>query len=433
MKIDLNFPIVTMFHYGIAKHKHYRVLIIKPIGKKQNQVNDKIDRASLLCASSTTLCFYRATRSRLSYVYTRNRLVVNFAGKRLNFKPNCEALENMWPLTNSVLISAVALCLLQNLPSGAAGGTSAKVAPTTPSMAPARPVMTVHGVCEQGKARATATSDAASCAVVLTRERFEHLVEALNPGGQTLPANARQSLARTYAEYLAIEAAARKAGMEDTPQFGELMSWIRLKTITDLYRRKLQEKYISPSLQEIDAYYQEHQSAYERVKLTRILVPRQSPAGSAQNNDDFDKRAHGAAESARANLVKGLDPTQVQKETFAALSLATPPATDLGARKRSDLLAEEVSDVFSLSVGEVSKVETEPKNYVIYKVTGKDVIPKDQVKKDIAREIYQQNFKDAMKAVLAAAPAEFDEEYLGPANATTPAKSPDTHVPSSEH
>jgi hypothetical protein len=289
--------------------------------------------------------------------------------------------------------------------------------------------MTVHGVCEQGKARAT--SDAASCAVVLTRERFEHLVEALNPGGQTLPASARQSLARTYAEYLAIEAAARKAGMEDTPQFGELMSWIRLKTITDLYRRKLQEKYISPSQQEIDAYYQQHQSAYERVKLTRILIPRQSPAGADQDN--FDKRSHATAERARADLVKGLDPTQVQKETFVALGLAAPPATDLGARKRSDLLAEEVSDVFSLSVGEVSKVETEPKNYVIYKVTGKDVIPKDQVKKDIAREIYQQNFKDAMKAVLAAAPAEFDEEYLGPANAATPAKSPDTHVPSSEH
>jgi hypothetical protein len=337
-------------------------------------------------------------------------------------------MTNMWLLTKLAFAAGMTALLFQNSPPapGQQNSASSKTAPNSPAKpkdaaggsstaGSTQPVITVHGACGQGSGKAATSAD--SCTTVINREQFEALVQALNPGSQTLPANARKNLAKTYAEYVAIEAAARKAGMEDTPQFRELMNWTRLRTITDLYRRSVQEKYSTPSQAEIDGYYQQHLAEYERVKLARVLIPRESP--SAANKDDFDKKAHEAANAARESLIKGVDPVQVQKDAYATLGLAAPPATELGNRRRADLLADESVEVFALKIGEVSKVQTEPRNYVVYKVTGKDVLPKEQVKNDISREIYRQKFQDAMKSVLDAAPAEYDEQYLEPG---TPAK-----------
>ena len=101
-------------------------------------------------------------------------------------------------------------------------------------------------------------------------------MHALNPGGQTISSNGRQNLAQAYVEALAFEDAARKAGTEDTEEFREVMFWVRLRTIGDLYRRNLQEKYRTPEPEEIDSYYQQHLGSFERVHLLRILVPRES-------------------------------------------------------------------------------------------------------------------------------------------------------------
>jgi parvulin-like peptidyl-prolyl isomerase len=252
----------------------------------------------------------------------------------------------------------------------------------------------------------------------MNREQFEGLVSALNPEGQTLPPNGRQNLAKTYAEYLAVEAAAKTSGLEDTLQFREFMEWVRLRAIADLYRRNVQEKYRAPSQGEIDDYYKQHFADYETVKLIRILVPRES--SSAQDKSEFDKKARQAATVAQQRAVQGEDPVQIQKDAYSTLGLALPPTTDLGSRRRGELVQEEAAELFSLKPGEVSQVETEPKSYVIYKLVSKGAVPEDQVKADISKEIYQKKFRDAMKAVLDAAPAEFNQEYFGGMPAAPP-------------
>lgn len=315
-----------------------------------------------------------------------------------------------------LLSSALMLFWFQSVPNGV---EAAKVA--------AKPVITVHGVCEESKA--TPTADASACTTLITRAEFESLVKALNPAGQPFPSNTLRTLARNYAEFLAVEAAARKAGMEDTPEFRELMNWTRLRAVTDFYRHRLQEKYATPTQEEIDTYYQQHSADYEKVDLIRILVPRENH--SALNQQEFEKKARDAAESARASLVKGLDPLQIQKDTYIALGLAAPPHPALGERRRADMLSEEAAEVFSLQVGEVSQVEAESADYVVYKMAGKSMQPKEQVKSDISRMIMQQKFKDAMKAVLDAAPADFDEQYLKPAQTTPATKAPAS--PASSH
>src|SRR6267154_577005 len=133
---------------------------------------------------------------------------------------------------------------------------------------PAQPIITVTGLCDS----------APPCTAAVTREHFERLMTALNPNGQAVSASARQNLGQTWAEYLALDAAAKKAGLENTPEFHELMDWVRLRTAAEVYRRSLQEKFRAPSPQEIEAYYKQHLSMYERVRLSRIFLPRAKPS-----------------------------------------------------------------------------------------------------------------------------------------------------------
>ncbi len=280
-----------------------------------------------------------------------------------------------------------------------------------------QPVITVHGQCAEGDSKSTARAN--SCDKVITRAEFESLVKALNPAGQPISERGRQNLAQTYAEYLAFESAARAAGLEDSPQFREVLDFVRLRTISDLYHRNLQEKYGTPSQQDLDAFYKQHLADFERVKLLRILVPRESPG--AANHQQFEKKALEAANTARARAVKGEDPAQIQKDVYALLGLQSPPVVDLGSYGRANFVENESKDVFALKAGEVSPVEIEPKNYVIYKITSKTTLPEDEVKNDIVRELSQQNFKEAVKAITDSAHPEFNEQYFGAGIAKSPA------------
>jgi len=226
-------------------------------------------------------------------------------------------------------------------------------------------------------------------------------------------------VAKTYVELLAVEAAARKAGIEDTPQFRELAKWLRLRTITDLYRGQLSQKYRNPSQEEIKAYYEQHRAEFERVNLARILLPRESLA--APDKAEFEKKAVETAQAARDRASKGEDPAQIQKDAYTALGLNAPPSTDLGKRRRADLVADEAADILSLKAGEVTQVEREAKNYVIYKVLAKDTLSEEEAKPEIAREIYQQKFKAAMKSAIDVAPAELNQQYFGPGVSASPA------------
>jgi|SRR5579859_1099777 len=330
----------------------------------------------------------------------------------------------MWFPSRFVLIGGMILSLLQSANTSpgeqnsslrksgtdTAGQAATKLRePVAPNVGATQAVITVRGLCAHaGQANA---NDPTACSKTISREQFDSLVTALNPEGQTLPPNGRQNLAKTYTEYLAVEATARTSGLEDTLEFREFMEWVRLRTITELYRRKIQEKYRTPTQEEITAYYKQHFPEYETVKLVRILIPRESSSGKDKN--EFDKQAREAANAAQQRAVNGEDPAQIQKDTYSALGLAVPPPTDLGIRRRSELVQDEATELFSLKPGEVSQVATEPKSYVIYKVVSKDAVPETQVKADISKEIYQKKFKDAMKAVIDAAPAEFNQEYFG--------------------
>jgi PPIC-type PPIASE domain len=304
-------------------------------------------------------------------------------------------------------------------PSGQAPAASGPATESTQS------VISIHGLCEDSAT--DAAMEPSSCLTVVTREQFEELMNSINLAGQSLPPAARRNLAQSYVQFLAFERAARKAGLEDTAQFAEIMRWLRLRTASDLYRRKLGEEFRNPPKEEIDAYYKEHLPSYDRVTIARILVPRKPP--STREDKDFAQKALEATKQARDRAAKGDDPDEIQKDAYASLGLVSPPPTAVGTLKRSDFLPEESEELFSLKTGEVSKVELEAASYVVYKITRRETLPESKVEADIAREISRQKFEAAVQKITGSLQPEYNDAYFGPPGPVSRSDAPSGPTP----
>jgi len=275
-------------------------------------------------------------------------------------------------------------------------------------------VITIHGLCGPGKQpepNEQPEADEKSCTKVVTRGAFETLVNSMNVTNKTLSPETRRNLAETYAEYLALERVAVQAKLDDTPQFADIMRWWRLRALADMYRGGLQAQFAHPSPEEVHAYYTERLPSYERIRVERVLVPR----GQAKSDEEkeADEKALEMAQAARERVTKGEGPAEVQKDIYTQLKLVTAPVTDVGQVGRSNIPKEEVDELFSLEVGQVSKVEKEG-SYVIYKIKSKETLSEESQKEEIMREIAQQKYSDAMRAVNESAKPEFNDAYLGP-------------------
>jgi hypothetical protein len=284
---------------------------------------------------------------------------------------------------------------------------AADVQPTATAVKPDDSVITVFGTCRDNSAK---TGSSADCKTIVTREKFERLIAALAIAGQPVPANGRQQLAQTYADLLAYEEAARPSGVESSREFQELMELVRLRTLSEIHRRKLQAKYREPSSQDIDDYYHQNPLNFTDIKLHRLLIPRRNP--TVENQEEYEKHALQVASELRDRAVNGEEFTQLQREGYAALGLTSPPATDMGNRRKANLLAESRDEILSLNAGGVSKVEKEPYSFVIYKVGKRNLLPEEAVKEEISRELSRQRLENALKEITGSVHPEFNQQYF---------------------
>jgi hypothetical protein len=288
------------------------------------------------------------------------------------------------------------------------------------ALARTEPVITIPGLCEDKTTRVAAATN--SCVTVVTREAFEKLLNSMNVAGKTLSSETRRNLAETYAQYLALERPATKAGLENTPQFAEIMRWWRLRTLADLYRGGLQAQFKNPSRDEVHSYYVEHTPSYQRITVDRILIPR--PRGTTDDAKLADDKALTSAKAAHERLVNGEQPELVQKDVYVALGITSPSLTNLGSLGRAGFPPEQSEELFSLAPGKVSKVETEAASYVVYKIASKDTLSEDAVKDEISRQLAQRKFNDAIRSINESAKPEFNEAYFGPPVTTPPVAYP---------
>ena len=306
-----------------------------------------------------------------------------------------------------------------------ASKTTAPPAPATDpnaSVPPTEPVITAKGVCPNRpvtKAAAGAPKPVpVPCVTVVTKGQFEKLINAVSPSNQNVPPAMRRNLAQAYVELLAYAQAAEKAGVDKDPKFIEVMRLVRMRTLADIYRRDLEEKYHTPPPNEIQAYYDQNVSKYEEIKLSRIFIPAKNP--SAQDKDAWEKKAAQLSTELHDRAAKSEDLEKLQKEAYTTLGLTiAPPNTTVGTRRRGMMAPQEEQELFALKPGDVSKVEQEPAGYIIYKLESRQTLPVDQVKEEISRELSRQKMDAQIKAVTATVKAEFNDHYFGsppPAN-----------------
>jgi PPIC-type PPIASE domain len=276
------------------------------------------------------------------------------------------------------------------------------------ALPPATPVITLRGVCSDG-------ASASGCTRKITKADFDKLLSLVAPPNQQAQPGARRNLAQRYVELLAIAEAAKKAGVENSPEFALL----RLRALTEAYQHQLDEQFRTPRAAEVDAYYKEHVADFESLNLRRIYIPRNDPSGkgTAEEKEAFSKKVASLADEIRDRAAKGEDLEALQKDTYSKLGLTTtPPSTQVGAIRKGSLPQGLDKELFGLTPGGIYKSD-EPNAFVIYKVEGRQTLPLDSVKDEIARTLHRRKMEDKLKEITAAVKADYNDTYFGPATA----------------
>jgi parvulin-like peptidyl-prolyl isomerase len=264
---------------------------------------------------------------------------------------------------------------------------------------PSDPVLQIRGLCPDG------------CNVALTRQEFQALMRIVAPD-RDVTASMQQSIAKAYGEVLALDRAARESGIESSQEYRDKIQWLQLKTRAELFRRRLEKESEVVSAAEIATYYRENLPRFEQVKLRRLVLPRSSFA--AADPQKFERDVKRIAAGLRERAARGEDLDRLQKEGYEALAFGgAPPSTEVGNRRRADLGADVVEEIFSLRSGEVSKVQEEKFSLVIYRVEGKWTVPEEEVREEIHREIAHQKLERALKDITGNVRTELDGKYLG--------------------
>jgi hypothetical protein len=303
-------------------------------------------------------------------------------------------------------------------PPAAVGSRPQPVQPVAP-VAPDAPVLTVHGVCPAGQKAPADKPDA--CTLVLTRAQFEALVSSLNVNNTNYPPPALRGFATNYANILALAKAGETVGVDKDPRFLDQMTIARARALAESYRRYLQEKYGKPSDDEIAAYYKQNADKFEQTKIERIHVPKVDPTRPQDRRPDFEAKARKLASDIRERAARGEDVTSLQVEVYKTLGLkAQPPQTELSTSPKPTFPANVEQDINPLKAGEVTKVEVEPSGFNIYKVRSRNIMPMEQARAQIVREISQKNIDDALKSATGGVTSDLNEQYFSLRHAAPP-------------
>ncbi len=287
-----------------------------------------------------------------------------------------------------------------------------------PELSPSQAVITVRGLClaDMAPAVKAVVPSTKDCVITVTKEQFDHLLKAFNPSNQPLTTAQRRQAGQAYVELLVFSEAAKAAGVEQNPEYLEVMRVLRLKTLTEIYRNQLAEQYRNPSQEEMEAYYKENESKFEGVKLSRIYLPKNSPnpQATAEQKQAYQAKAQQVADDIQARAAKSEPMDKLQKEAYTTLGITgTPPTTELTTARRGMFPAKLDQEIFSHNAGYVFRAD-DANGFVIYRIDGRQTMPIDSVKEEITREILRHKMEDKRKELTEPVQASFNESYFGP-------------------
>jgi len=273
-------------------------------------------------------------------------------------------------------------------------------------------VLEIQGVCS---GLGDGSSKAEPCVTQITRDQFTTMIAAIGSSNPMMSTPAAQrSFAESYAQLLGLADAARKAGFDKDPKFLELMRIVQIRTMAEEYRRFLEDKATNPAPEEVEAYYKKNVAKYEQIKVERVIIPpvaaRRVSAASAA---DANKKIKDLANEIRERAVKGEDMNVLQADTYKALGLPAPPNTDMGSRRRGTLPAKLEAELFALKPGEVTRIETEPAGYTVYRLRTHDVPSIDSVRPEILRDLHKEYVENTIKTTMNRVNATLNMDYFG--------------------
>lgn len=273
-------------------------------------------------------------------------------------------------------------------------------------------VLEIHGVCS---GLGDGSSKADPCVTQITSDQFNTMIAAIGTSNPMMSTPAGQrTFAESYAQLLGLADAAQKAGYDKDPRFLELMRIVQIRTLADEYRRFLEDKATNPPPEEVEAYYKKNIAKYEQIKLERVIIPPVSPRRmSAASPADASKKLKELTNEIHERAVKGEDMNVLQADAYKALGLPAPPNADMGSRRRGTLPARLETELFALKPGEVTKVETEPAGYTIYRLRTHDIPSIDSVRPEILRDLHKQYVENTVKATMDGVNANLNMDYFG--------------------
>jgi hypothetical protein len=315
-------------------------------------------------------------------------------------------------------------------------------------------VLTIKGVCPAtttaasktavaGKSAAPAAKKPADCKTEITRAQFEKIASGVSGSPNVTPQLKRQ-LEQVLPRYMAMSEAAKKKGLENSPQYKETLKIAKMNILTNALQRQVQEEADKIPPGQVEEQYKSHPETYEQFSLDRLYVPRYKQLQAEEKDDEKEpeklteeqqkvkeaaekaKQEKGEqemntlADSLRARAAAGEDFVKLQKEAFeAAGQKVENPTVNLPKVRRTGLPPAHAA-VFDLKPGEVSAVISDNGGHYVYKVVSEEVLPVDQVKDEIHNKLKSERLKDAMDKYNNSFQAIPNEAYFGPAMAPGP-------------
>ena len=170
------------------------------------------------------------------------------------------------------------------------------------TVAPNAAVITIPGLCDKPSLDKSKPAD---CKTVVTRAEFEELVDAVAP---TIAPAAKKQLATQYGVALVMVHKAHQMGLDKGPKFEELMRVARISVLTKELSQSLQDEAARVSDQDVAAYYQKNEPAFQEIELQRIFIPRskQIAEGKDKPAGDEAKKAQQESEETMQKLADTL-------------------------------------------------------------------------------------------------------------------------------
>lgn len=297
--------------------------------------------------------------------------------------------------------------------------------PDKPSVTtnPTDAVITVKKPCDD------AAKKGETCEIVVTREQFEKLSEALQPG---MSAPIKIRLANALAKLTAMSQEAEKRGLDKRPQFEENMRFARMQILSQQLTTALQQDAQNVSDAEIEKYYSEKRDTYQEATLQRLYIPaskqittpksapakpevKKSEAAEKEETEAREKAAKAAmskaADSLHARAAKGESFDVLEKEAYLTAGLKGNPPTTKMEKVRPNSLPPAHKSVMELKPGEVSPVISDASGHYIYKLVSKQTLPLESVKAEVKNWIATQKFRDEMEEY--SGKSQLNEAYFG--------------------